>query len=384
MAMLRRIVLKGFKSIRAMDLELRPLNVLIGANGAGKSNLISFFKMLNEMMRAPLLQSHVVSEGGGHSLLHYGPAVTPQLEAQLEFELEDNSQEHCTYSFRLSHRPGEMLVLPDRVEFGDSLIFDYETLTSVRAGSEGDPQILSLGAGHEEPRILDHAFREGARAEIFRRFLDRCRVYHFHDKEAVKDDTPADDFHSSELRPDASNLASFLYRIRNQDHTMAYQRIVGAIRLIAPFFRDFDLVPKRQFRKLRLNWRDVESDQLFGPHQLSDGTIRAICLITLLLQPEEDLPNLIIVDEPELGLHPYASNLIASLFKQASHHSQILVSTQSSSFLDQFEPADIIVVDRERKESVFRRPDPEALEAWLDEYSLGEVWEKNVIGGGPH
>lgn len=123
---------------------------------------------------------------------------------------------------------------------------------------------------------------------------------------------------------------------------------------------------------------------MFGPHQLSDGTLRAICLVTLLMSPQEELPSLIIVDEPELGLHPYALNVLAALFKKASRGTQVLVSTQSSSFLDSFDPEDVVLVDREDKESVFSRPDVEKLEAWLEDYSLGEVWEKNVIGGGPH
>ena len=155
--------------------------------------------------------------------------------------------------------------------------------------------------------------------------------------------------------------------------------------MIAPFFDDFDLAPSAENgRDIILNWRHVESSQVFGPHQLSDGTLRAICLVTLLLQPEDELPGLIVVDEPELGLHPYALNIIASLFNKASHHAQVLVSTQSSSFLDNFTPEDIVVVGRNDKESTFRRLDAAELEAWLDEYSLGEIWEKNVIQGGPH
>ena len=94
---------------------------------------------------------------------------------------------------------------------------------------------------------------------------------------------------------------------------------------------------------------------MFGPHQLSDGTLRAICLITLLLQPENELAGLIVVDEPELGLHPYALNVIASLFKKASHHTQVLIATQSSSFFDNFDPEDVVVVNREGKESKFER-----------------------------
>jgi predicted ATPase len=155
--------------------------------------------------------------------------------------------------------------------------------------------------------------------------------------------------------------------------------------LLAPFFEDFVLEPAgADKRDIILNWQENGSDQVFGPHQLSDGTLRAMCLITLLMQPENELPQLIIVDEPELGLHPYALNLIAALFKKAAHHTQVLISTQSSSFLDNFDPEDVVVVNREGKESQFTRLNAEQLAAWLEEYSLGEVWEKNVISGGPH
>jgi predicted ATPase len=155
--------------------------------------------------------------------------------------------------------------------------------------------------------------------------------------------------------------------------------------MIAPYFEDFVLEPDRANPKdIMLNWRERESDVIFGPHQFSDGTLRAIFLVTLLLQPERELPRLIIIDEPELGLHPYALNVVASLVKTASRHRQVLVSTQSSAFLDYFDPTDIIVVDRAGKESIFKTLSADELASWLEEYSLGEVWEKNVIGGGPH
>jgi predicted ATPase len=187
------------------------------------------------------------------------------------------------------------------------------------------------------------------------------------------------------LLPDAGNLAAFLYRLEYQDHGAAYKRIVSTIRMIAPFFQDFELRPEGpNAQEIILRWKERDSDQVFGPHQLSDGTLRAIFLVTLLLQPEEDLPELIIVDEPELGLHPYALNVVASLLQMASHHSQVLINTQSSAFLDSFDAEAIIVVDRKGKESGFTRPALDTLESWLEEYSLSEVWEKNVIGGGPH
>jgi len=380
LAILRRVTLKGFKSIKETDLELRPLNILIGENGAGKSNLVSFFKMLNEMM-AGHLQQYIATSGRAQSLLHFGPKVTPQLEARLEFsanpDLSSNHRKHA-YSMRLAHAAG------------DTLFFAEETLIreDFLVGNS-----YGLGSGHLETRIGEAAdkglptfqtFQEAAK--VLRQLLSGSSVYHFADTSPtarVRHYSYIND--SRRLMTDAGNLAAFLLRIRGENET-AFQRILSTIHLIAPFFERFELLPPATGTgwEAILNWRDKGSDQIFGPHQLSDGTLRAICLITLLLQPENELPELIVVDEPELGLHPYALDIIAGLFKKASHHTQVIISTQSSSFIDHFDPEDVIVVNRKDKESEFSRLDPTKLEAWLDEYSLGEVWEKNVIGGGPH
>jgi len=367
---LQEINLQGFKSIKKLNLEFRPLNVLIGANGAGKSNLVSFFKMLNEMMGGRL-QQYIAAGGRSQSILHFGPKVTPQLEAKLRFQVDNGVD---TYEMRLFHAAG------------DTLVFADETLSFLQTGWQGQPRIHSLGAGHRETRIPDEAGGGEPTAKYFRYLLNECRVYHFHDTSStarVRQSCYIGD--NRWLMPDAGNLAALLFRLKNDEENGAYHRIVSTIRLIVPFFEDFDLEPTAPSKRdIILNWRHKQSDLLFGPHQLSDGTLRAICLITLLLQPEDELPDLIIVDEPELGLHPYALTVIASLFKKASHQTRVLVSTQSSSFLDSFEPEDVIVVDRNEQESRFERPSPSALQSWLQEYSLGEVWEKNVIGGGPH
>ena len=130
LARLRRVILKGFKSIKAMDLELRRLNVLIGANGAGKSNLVSFFKMLNEMM-AGRLQQYIGTTGRAQSLLHFGSKVTPQMEAQLEFEVDNGVD---TYVMRLFHAAG------------DTLVFAEETVSFLQTG-RSKPKLVRLGFG---------------------------------------------------------------------------------------------------------------------------------------------------------------------------------------------------------------------------------------------
>jgi predicted ATPase len=360
-------MIKGFKSIKTMDLELRPLNILIGANGAGKSNLISFFKMLNEMM-AERLQEYIGISGYAQSLLHFGPKVTREIEAKLEFKIDKGD---IIYKICLVHAAG------------DTLIFAEETGTRNGSHLPQPSTTYSFGAGHQETKI-NKAAQEGTPtiANTIKHLLKYCHVYHFHDTSstaAVRLAGYVDD--NLQLKPDAGNLAALLLRFRDDNNTV-YQRIIKTIRLIAPFFDDFVL--ERRGTNIILNWREKGSDQVFGPHQFSDGTLRAICLTTLLLQPETELPELIIVDEPELGLHPYALNVVAAMFGKASYHTQILISTQSSSFLDNFNAEDVITVDRVGKESQFKRLNPEELEAWLEEYSLGEMWEKNILGGGPH
>ena len=249
-----------------------------------------------------------------------------------------------------------------------------------RLESHGGTETQNLGAGHQES-LLTHSDQPWliAMRDILRGFS----TYHFHDT------TPTArvrqfgyELDNKTLLFDGGNLAAFLVMIQ-REHPIHYRRIVETVRLVAPYFDDFVLTRTHRMQ-VYLDWHHMKSDMTFGAHQLSDGTLRAICLITLLLQPPEKLPLVLIVDEPELGLHPYALNLIASLFRAASEHVQVIISTQSSTFLDHFDPEDVIVAEHQDGKSTFHRPGAEKLEAWLEEYSLGEVWEKNVIGGGPH
>ena len=369
---LNSVTIRGYRSIRDATLQLRRINVLIGANGAGKSNLVAFFKMMNELM-AGRLQQYVGATGRATSNLYFGPKTTPQLEAELEFETDQNDVD--TYRMRLFHAAG------------DSLIFAEECLSFRRPGFT-NRRDEPLGAGHKETLIgnaVEGAGPAARTARVFRHLLNGCRVYHFHDTSPTSRVrgycyVGAD----RRLLPDAGNLAAVLNRL-GSDNPGAYHGIVETIRQAAPFFTDFVLEPTGPGGKdIILNWRHRESDPIFGPHQFSDGTLRAICLISLLMLPADELPLLIVIDEPELGLHPYALDILASLCRSASAHCQILISTQSSALVNKFTPEDIVVVERDGESSRFVRPDAEDLEAWLDDYSLGEIWEKNVIGGGPH
>jgi len=372
MPKLKSIALSGYRSFEDAALELRSLNVLIGANGAGKSNLVSFFKMLNELM-AGRLQQYVASTGHATSNLHFGPRVTPQLEAELKFESETDVIN--TYRMRLSH------------VLGDKLIFTEECLSFHNPGFM-EAREEQLGPGHTETLIGATASTDspsGKTARVFQHLLNNCRVFHFHDTSSTaRVRNTGYVGNNKPLMPDAGNLAAVLHRLEKESPD-TYWRTVDTIRQIAPFFREFVLEPRgSEDKDIMLNWCTCESDMVFGPHQLSDGTLRAICLVSLLMLPVEELPILIVIDEPELGLHPYALQILASLCRSVSVSAQVLISTQSSAFVSCFDPENIVVVEGDNRSSNLTRPDRNALDVWLDDYSLGEIWEKNVIGGGPH
>ncbi len=366
--MLKKIEIRGFRSIKNASIELGKLNVLIGANGAGKSNFISFFKMLNEMM-AERLQQYIGTTGWAQSFLHFGPKVTPKMEAHLYFEPYQGVE---GYFVQMKY-----------ATIGNLMIADEGILLSVE-NDLGSKQ-LSLGGGKEESPLVESIKRGNQVAIRIRGLLDGYRVYHFHDTSpASRIRQPGYIRDNRNLLPDAGNLAAMLHLYQSQNK-IVYERIVSTIQYVMPDFGDFVLEPdRRNPNDILLNWHKRGHDYLFGPHQISDGTLRAMAIIALLLQPKADLPGLIVLDEPELGLHPYALEIVAGLIRAASVNSQVIVATQSQTFLDCFEPSEIITVESRESESVFRRLNTEELKDWLEDYSVGELWQRNVfVGGGP-
>ncbi len=251
----------------------------------------------------------------------------------------------------------------------------FESLT---AESQGLLQGLIPNNNEAVQGLLTSSYRHRVSA------MSSWKLYHFHDtgdSAMVKQRHGISD--NRYLRQDASNLAAFLYLLKHH-FPIYYQRIVKTIQLIAPFFGDFDLHPQLDnAEQIELEWTEKNADIPFKAYHLSDGTLRFICLATLLLQPEEYIPDLILIDEPELGLHPYAIKVLASLLKTASKTKQIIISTQSIALLDEFEPEDVIVADRAEGWAHLQRLDTKALPDWLDKYSLGELWQKNMLAGRP-
>lgn len=361
------ITIRGFKTIPELDgFQPGSLAVLIGPNGAGKSNFVNFFRMTGWMIRdRDNLQTHVARRGGASKLLHDGPAVTQAIDAEFRIQRGEVGRQ---YGFRLEYAAS------------DAFVFAYERYRVVEPGGSPIHLWQQTGAGHRAPQLIERSLLDDD-ARFIRDFLRRTIVYHFHDTSStagMKQKSGVND--NAYLRGDGRNIASILYRIRRED-PKSYLRIVDTIRLILPFFSDFELEPEHGH--LLLAWRERNSDLICDVSQASDGMLRVVALVTLLLQPEEHLPDVVVLDEPELGLHPYAITVIGGLIRAASTKVQVIVATQSTSLVDQFDPEHVVVVERKERESTFRRLGTESLQDWLEDYSLSDLWEKNVIGGRP-
>ena len=261
---LDRLKINGYKSIKKVNIEFNNINILIGANGVGKSNFIGFFNFIRKLSQKDL-ELFVATQGGANKLLHFGRRITQELDFYILFK------------------------------------------------QNGD------------------------------------------------------------------NLASFLHFIKNH-YSKNYTKIIKTIQRVIPYFKDFYLEPEvANESSIRLKWQYKGKDNIFDINDLSDGSVRFICLTTLLLQP--NLPTTILLDEPELGLYPYALEVLASIFRVVSNKTQIIASTQSATFADMFEIKDIIVVDTVDDATTLTRFKEDKFKEWLDDYSVGELWQKNIIGG---
>ena len=364
---LEQITIKGYKTIRCLA-DFRPgnLTVLIGPNGSGKSNFVSFFRMLGWAMGDPNgLADYVGKQGGASRLLHDGPEVTREIEAGLTIRTDVGENQ---YRFRLAYAAGDRLIFAD-----EKYRYSSTDLPTVADWHETDP-------GGYSPQLLDHATQHTT-ARVIRDLLKRIIVYQFHNTSftaRMRGKWRATD--NTWLKEDGANLAPFLLRLREEDGR-CYERIVEALRIILPFFSDFEL--SESHGSLMLAWRERGSDEVFDASQASDGMLRVLALVTLLLQPSRNLPDVVILDEPELGLHPYAINIVGGLISSVSTQTQVIAATQSTSLVDCFEPQDLVVVERRDRDSTLRRLDPDMLEEWLEDYSLSEIWETNLVGGRP-
>lgn len=363
---IEKITIKGFKSIKEIiDFELKNLNVFIGANGAGKSNFIQLFKLLRAMSQKGLAK-FILDNGGADDFLFNGSKITDTIFVEIDFN--SSGGKNNGYKFILTPTVNENFIVEE-----------HRRYVSWR----------SYGSPGQESKLFDEKDEKSTTSEwnggghFVYESISNWMIYHFHDTSstaAMRRSEIVDD--NKFLRANASNIAPFLFKLR-EDNNSSYQEIINAIQLVTPFFDDFilDIIKRGEKESVKLNWQQKGSDYPMQPYHLSDGTIRFICLATALLQPIP--PPVIIIDEPELGLHPLAISILSELIQTASRRTQVIISTQSPALIDTFKIDDIVVVKREKGASTFCRLKEKDFSAWLKDYSVGELWTKNVIAGDP-
>jgi len=352
--MLHNIKIEGFKSIKTLDLKLSPINLLIGSNGVGKSNFISFFKLVNNIYEQRL--QHYSLKSGVDDLLHYGRKNTSEIKGSLDFGKN-------IYEFNLlPANEGSLFIGRE-----DSILDGLHPFRKSFFNENIKESLIKGSSTTRDRHLSEH--------------LESYKVYHFHD---TSSSAPlrsfADISNNRMLKEEGENLPAFLYYLQEK-HTKHFKIIEMVIQSVFPFFDRFDLAPfSLDENKIEMEWYEKEHpEHPFYARHLSDGTLRFIALATLFLQP--NLPKTIIIDEPELGLHPFAIAKLAGMIKKASVQSQIIIATQSVNLVNEFSADDIIVANRENNQTVFKRQSEESLKNWLEDYSIGELWEKNVIGG---
>ena len=365
MSKLDYISVKGFKSLAAVEeLKLHRVNVLVGANGSGKSNFVEAFAFLRALRQGNLVR-YVAESGGANQLLHFGAARTNDMELKVSFDEEVNQ-----YEITLAATANDGLrPIAESAYFWNRASYDRPYETTLPFGPEA-----GIAADSSDLSVATHV----------RKHLDSWVRYQFDDtsrRSPIRMTAKVND--NRFLRADGSNLASFLFRL-GETHRESLSMIERTIRLVAPFFDGFALKPDAVNEDtIRLQWRHPGSDGYFDAAALSDGTLRFMALSALLLQPGELRPSVILLDEPEIGLHPYAIHLLGALLRSASKRMQVIVATQSVPLLNEFSIEDLIIVELEEGVSSFNRLSQSDFDLWLEDYTIGELWEKNVLGGRP-
>ena len=364
--------IKGYRSLADVEIaNMRPLTALIGSNGSGKSNIIHFFELLTWIL-ARHLDGLVQIQGGADDQLFDGRTKTSQIQAELNLR---SLQGRSDYKFTLTWGH------PDR------FLFTEEAFRFTRKDEQSLADWQHLGNAHPESKIAEAARSpdfpgvDTATAQFIVNHLIDCYMYQFHDtsdRSRFKENCDAHD--NAYLYAHGGNLAAILLRLQRED-IKRYELICRHIGRVLPDFDCFQL--DESYGKVALRWKAKRSDKTFGAHLTSDGSLRFFALVTLLNLPAEMLPNVILLDEPELGLHPKAVDLIGGMIKSLAVERQIIVATQSPLLVDSFSLEELAVLDLKDGRTQIRRLSTKEYIRWLDDYTTGDLWRKNLLGGRP-
>ncbi len=366
--------IRGFRSLADVELSgLQNANVLIGANGSGKSNFIRFFEMMSWMLRSRRLGEFVERQGGADDQLYGGNRVTPRMEAELALRTEAGRND---YRFALVHAHPDRFVFTEEAFRFSGTGFPTEARWQHAPSGQSEAAIVDIAQASPSPGV------HPTTARVIVHLLKSCHVYQFHDTSDtsnLKKRWDAED--NNYLRTHGGNLAAVLHRLE-QDDVRRFDLICRHVRRVLPVFDRFQV--DESYGKVSLRWKATGTDRTFGAHLTSDGSLRFFALVTLLNLPLEMLPNVLLLDEPELGLHPAAVALVGGMIKSLAVDRQIIVATQSPLLVDVFDLEEIIVLNLQDGRTTFRRPDADEYRQWLDEgFMPGEIWQKNLIGGRP-
>ena len=360
--------IKGFRSLADVRLDRIPNPmVLLGTNGAGKSNVLRFFEMLKEMAHLRLGE-FTLRQGGSDDQLFGGARLTQRIEATVFFR---TTLGRSRVMFVLQHaHPDQMTITGEQFRSLDPedsendavyLFFDqpvgYESAFVQESGSSTADMRLRKAAG----------------------LLADCAHYQFHDTSdcaPVKTRWDVEDNHR--LLGHGGNLASVLLSLQKNE-ARRFDLICKQIALVVPDFNGFQNV--EHYGKTILRWRSKATGKTIGAHLTSDGSLRCFQLVTLLNLPDALLPRIVLLDEPELGLHPAAVALISQMVKSLAGRRQVIVATQSPHFVDAFGLKEVVVLELRDGRTEATKPDPSRFSRLLKDYSTGELWWKGVLGG---
>lgn len=372
---LRSIHIRGFRSLA--DVEISALGnvcVMIGANGSGKSNLMRFFEMLSWMFRSHRLGEFVSRYGGADDQLYGGFQTTKTIEAEIGM---DGDKGRNDYRFALAHaHPDKFIFTEEAFRYSRSDWPSEAPWTYLKMDGYGEAQIVETAQSLSQPEI------NPTTARVIVHLLRNCAVHQFHDTSnnsnfKIRWDAGDD----NALRTDGGNLAAVLHRLENEDYGR-FERICWYISRILPTFDRFQI--EESYGKVQLRWKAKGTDKTIGAHLTSDGSLRFFALVTLLNLPREMLPNVLLLDEPEIGLHPTAISLIGEMIKSLSHDIQIIIATQSPLLVDVFDLEEITVFEAEDGRTTICPLKVDDYRTWLDEsYTPGGLWLKNLLGGRP-
>lgn len=382
---LTQLIIQNYRSLADCTLPLRDLAVIIGPNGAGKTALLEVFQLLKRGSQQELAK-FLETQGGFHAVLNHREGDSISIELSIDAESEE-SDSPIHYQFELKGRPLGYTIASERLEWqtdrNASAPFRYIDAGhgEVRYADPASPESTTPVWGYDPLELaLAQAPQVNGEVDALRRTLSQTELYGALDvspRGIIR--LPQSLTPTTLPGPNGDNLFSALYNLR-ASHRDVYDRIID---LLHQGFADFDGVefPVVGAGQVTLAWYERGDSQPFYPNQLSEGTLRFLWISTLLLSPE--LPGRLLLDEPEISLHPELLKLLAALLQDASARSAIVVATHSPDLIRWLEPEEVLVADKEDGATRFTWADQMNLDEWLDEYTLRDLWLMGNLGGRP-